>query len=975
MSAIDQLKAIDIRELLPPGREHELRNNQGRCPFPAHGRQSGKTGAFTYYPNNNSCYCFVCDLGGTAIDFWMHMHGFDFRQAVEDLAQRHNITLDEWTPEQEARLAKEKRREEALAFAAAYYHQKLMDNGPVLQYLLDRGFTRETIQAQRIGFANKQLIAALKGDPQALADKGLALEDFVIHIDEDGRPLPGQEASAGLIIQAPTGGLRDYLRDRITFPLILRNRVTHMSGRDLPASLGGKSERKYLNLRSPLTALYLEDAIRETAFVFEGLPDTLTAYQWGLPACGQQGTNGMDKHAHKFRKCREVFLCFDTDGPGTEAAIKAAKAIHLALESGGVRLVRLPEAFKDLNDYAQAHGVDEFKELAAKAQPLIAFLIDRLPAELPALDKEREIKEVLRLVAHLGTYARDEAIELIKKKFGGSKADLRAMLNGVAQEAVATKAESGADEASVVLDYSDTREIVPVQDFAFNSPAMGNYTTFVKVTRKIATDDGRLVPVTRQEALLVRITHESPASSRIEQHLVATLSLTQAERRRVPFEAGVRGRWRTDRRHLYSVERFVKGQVGAVSGRAIFNEIAGLLRRYICFPDPADADVVTLYIMGTYIYRLFPAYGYLHLHGIRESGKSNVARIIAELGFNSMLASNITGPVMFRMLQATCGTVIIDEAEKLNNPKPDTPAADLMLMMNDGYKRGGRAYRADFNEATKQHEPVAFDIYSPKVFASIAELQYVLASRCIIIPCLRATSEEMKKAGIKDIAQNEHRLAPLFAELRDRLHCWGLTAFPQVHDMYSNVLLEAPGLDHLRGREREIWLPLIAIAGVLDNEAGAGDPERMEAMQAAGELLSERVALIQAAKEKVKRVTETDESIELGVLKSVYDVVANSQVMPARPATLMDKGNWYVVAEVLEKVNNHLHGMGQLGPDRNMASNRFVSILSKTQAIGAVDRKVFRFGDETRRCVRLEGERLKSVIFRLGGVMDDEESA
>ncbi|MNT90275.1 hypothetical protein D3C72_2311460 [compost metagenome] len=52
-----------------------------------------------------------------------------------------------------------------------------------------------------------------------------------------------------------------------------------------------------------------------------------------------------------------------------------------------------------------------------------------------------------------------------------------------------------------------------------------------------------------------------------------------------------------------------------------------------------------------------------------------------------------------------------------------------------------------------------------------------------------------------------------------------------------------------------------------------------------------------------------------------------------------------------------------------------MSILSKTKAIGPTDRKVFRFGDETRRCARIDSEQLRTAIFRLGGVMDDEESA
>lgn len=51
------------------------------CPW-----HNEKTPSLKYYPKTNSCYCFgSCGKAYDAIDFYMHKHGVDFKQAVKDL--------------------------------------------------------------------------------------------------------------------------------------------------------------------------------------------------------------------------------------------------------------------------------------------------------------------------------------------------------------------------------------------------------------------------------------------------------------------------------------------------------------------------------------------------------------------------------------------------------------------------------------------------------------------------------------------------------------------------------------------------------------------------------------------------------------------------------------------------------------------------------------------------------------------------
>ena len=54
--------------------------------------------------------------------------------------------------------------------------------------------------------------------------------------------------------------------------------------------------------------------------IAEGVFDYLSLAAWGYPACAALGTQGMDKVAAALRGCPRVFLAFDNDDAGRDAA-------------------------------------------------------------------------------------------------------------------------------------------------------------------------------------------------------------------------------------------------------------------------------------------------------------------------------------------------------------------------------------------------------------------------------------------------------------------------------------------------------------------------------------------------------------------------------------------------------------------------------------------------------------------------------
>lgn len=968
MDALDRIKQLDIRDLggLTFPREHG-NALQGKCPFPGHGPQTGKTPSFTFYPKNNTCFCWGCKRGGTAIDFWMHLHGIqDAAWAIKDLADRYHIPL-ELSPEQERQIRQEREREDVLEYAANFYQKQLEKAAPVIAHLTDdRGFTLETIQELRLGLASGQLLAAVRGD-SSLADKGLNEQKFV---------------DAGLIWEDPeTKTRRDRWRDRVVFPIIQRGRVVQMSARDLPEKLKGRaaSEKKYLILPAPITAMYLESGIQsELTCVFEGLPDTVTAHQWGLPATGQQGTHGMDRHAAKFKRCKRVICFFDVDAnkAGQEGGRKAAKAIHLAMDGGGEVLIgQVPAPWNDVNDYAMAGKTraDFEQECVATARPLLEVLVEDLDGAPTPAAKEGLAKEIMRLLTVAGPITQENVLKALKDRMGVSMGAVRSMFTKAqAEQAEATasaQAKAGGEPDGDRVSFTSGREIVPAQDFHLDAPARAFTCTFLQYTRTIS-EQGKERKVKRWEPFLVTVTHGEALGVTIRP--VLDVPMSPSERRRVPFEAAVRNRWRPEGIHPHGVERFAKGEITRVDGLALFQDILGMLRRYIWLPNPVDLEVVAVWIMMTYVYRLFGALGYLHLHGVRESGKSNLGSLIEELAHNAKQSAAQSQSVLFRSVEANCRTMVIDEAEKLMNPKPGTDEHQMMLIANSGYKAGIGVEISEPDPLNKGGwMPVSFDIYGPKVFASIAELHYVLASRCIHIPCLRATAEELAEAKIRDLSSNRHKEAPLIADIRDRLHVWALLHFQEIHRIYAEELADSEGLEHLRGREREMWMPLLAIATYLDNLRTGGDLVKEAELAEAGDLLSLRLVAAQKVKQANRQLVESDQSIELLILGAVYELITDEEAfVPIRRPDWGD-GAMYPTKNLAEHISATLKDSGGFSETFRMTPSRLSNLLAKVGAIDSQDRQTVRTLNTRTRCLLLRAERIRSVIMRLGGTIQE----
>ncbi len=365
--------AIDIVDLV--GSYVSLRRAgrgfTGLCPWHEDARPSLQVN-----PERQTFRCWVCDVGGDVFNFMMRIEKLEFREALEQLADRAGIEL----PRGRGGLGGDERAQlgRVLDWAAARFRECLVhlpDAAAARDYVAGRGLTPETLGRFEVGFAPESWDWLLR---QAAA-AGIAtslLEKTGLAVPRNDRP-----------------GHYDRFRGRVIFPIRdPLGRCIAFGGRVLP---GGRPDMaKYINspetpLFSKSSTLYGLDSAREAmahsrrAVVVEGYTDCLAARQAG---CGDVvavlGTALGERHAKLLRRYADrVVLVLDGDDAGRRRANEILGV--LLAEPIDLRIARLPSGV-DPCDFILGEGGAAFEEILAAAIDPLDYRMDEALASLPA---------------------------------------------------------------------------------------------------------------------------------------------------------------------------------------------------------------------------------------------------------------------------------------------------------------------------------------------------------------------------------------------------------------------------------------------------------------------------------------------------------------------------------------------------------------------------------------------------------------
>jgi DNA primase len=298
------------------------RNWRGLSPF-----SNEKTPSFMVSPEKQIWHDFSSGKGGNMFSFIMEVEGLDFKGALELLARKAGVDLEQYRGSSRSNGPNKERLYELLELSTKFYQVQFSKNKIALEYVFKkRAFTKETALEWRLGYS---------------PNNGSALVDYAKSkgFTED------EIKSAGISARSYRGGIQDMFRGRLMVPLQdPQGRVIGFTARLLDDD---PNAPKYIN--TPQTVLYdksrhiyglhlAKESIRKGQFavLVEGNLDVIASHQVGVrqvvATAGTALTEPNLKALSRF--IGDIRLSFDADKAGvaaTERAIPIASRVKVSL--------------------------------------------------------------------------------------------------------------------------------------------------------------------------------------------------------------------------------------------------------------------------------------------------------------------------------------------------------------------------------------------------------------------------------------------------------------------------------------------------------------------------------------------------------------------------------------------------------------------------------------------------------------------
>lgn len=364
-----------IREYVPSltARGHSIK---GLCPF-----HHEKTPSFHVHPEKGLFKCFGCGESGDIIGFFSKIESVGFVEAVERLAERAGIRLNQEVSSQQRQI--ESVREKlfrVLETAKNIYQDQLWTSGlgeSTLLYLQNRGVSEKTAQEFQLGLAPDRNGSVF----EALIKKGFSVDLC---------------SQAGLVARSQAGKYYDPLFGRLVFPIFDGfGHVVGFGGRILPQEkrniLGLENENshdagpKYLN--SPESPVFSKGKLlyglnqakpaildKRRVVICEGYMDVIGVHQAGFKAAvATLGTAFTKDHAKLLKRyADEVVSFFDPDEAGKKAVLRGLEP--MVQEDLFPRVV-MADNDLDPDELIHKEGLEHFEQLIERAPDFVEYLV------------------------------------------------------------------------------------------------------------------------------------------------------------------------------------------------------------------------------------------------------------------------------------------------------------------------------------------------------------------------------------------------------------------------------------------------------------------------------------------------------------------------------------------------------------------------------------------------------------------------
>jgi len=250
----------------------------------------------------------------------------------------------------------------------------------------------------------------------------------------------------------------------------------------------------------------------------------------------------------------------------------------------------------------------------------------------------------------------------------------------------------------------------------------------------------------------------------------------------------------------------------SLPGQIILCLLVELFSTYVFFKDPRVPLLLSLWVMGTYLFKVFRYYGYLLLNSPgRRCGKTLVLDILSRISFNATsIQVNPSEAVIFRQVNSEDATLILDELETLSGPYEEKKRS-LIGLLNAGFQYESQVKRMEGQG--RDMRIASFNAYSPKALAAINKMPGTIEDRSFRVVMVRKLKSDKVERFIF------RRVEKDIADIRDNLCAWALSNAEEVISVYEQADT-FKGLELIDDRQTDIFEPLLSIAKVVDLEIG-----------------------------------------------------------------------------------------------------------------------------------------------------------
>ena len=251
-----------------------------------------------------------------------------------------------------------------------------------------------------------------------------------------------------------------------------------------------------------------------------------------------------------------------------------------------------------------------------------------------------------------------------------------------------------------------------------------------------------------------------------------------------------------------------------VDGAPMLSDIAAFIRRHVWIDEP-EADALALWAVMTWIHDRLEISTFANLtSATKRCGKSLLLELLAELVYRPQpLSGQVTGAVLFRMVEVHAPTLMLDEADTYI--RDDEAVRGIV----NGSQRRALAYIPRCVEP--DYQPRLFGTWCPKLIAGIGGIPDTIRDRSLVVRLERKPASER-------VSPWRERDREAVNAMRGQIARWTGDNAGRIVAARSAVAFP----DVLHDRARDAWESLLAIANAAGGEWAGTRRARVASLRA-----------------------------------------------------------------------------------------------------------------------------------------------